>query len=254
MSESLLLIAVQLVLNQGAATLQGGDKFSSYYSISAIESYNVIPSRMSSFVSVLADEVDSSLSSRLGDQKECVIGNLEIAAATEAWDGGVAKQTVVNMAYDEDKGKMFLWMYRFAKKGNNVKAEIVSSSVKLSAAATFVVVYHSKAGILGNTTWSENQYIPSTVSANVATQGLAISLAPFILNRANCPSELLKELVAGAKTQTGRGVTKSDRLRSVSRSAFSRSIATDIASIICVSTGGTFNVPVKNTNDWEFSY
>lgn len=253
MSESLLLIAVQLVLNQGTATLQGGDKFSSYYSISAIESYNVIPSRMQSFVSVLTDEVESSLSSRVGDQKDCIIGNLEIAAATEAWDDGVAKQTVVNQIYDQDKGKMFLWMYRFAKSGNNVKVEIVSSSVKLSVAATFVVVYHSKASIIGNTTWSENQYIPSVVSSSVATQGLAVSLAPFILNRAHCPSEILKELVAGAKTQNGKG-SKSDKLRGVNRAQFSRSISSDLASLICVSTGGAFNVPVSNHNNWEFSY
>jgi len=167
--------------------------------VTAIERNVVEKAYINDFLSFMVDDCLGSLSYKLGDQKAAVASNLEIIRDIAALDDGPASASVVNQVFDQNKGKMFTWMYSFKPGNKDVICETLTISFSLRLGDNFVVLYRTKKSIFGKREWQEKKLVPAAISAQSVVDNLAIGLAPFLFNATPAPSIVMEELKTQAK-------------------------------------------------------
>ena len=197
---SLIIIAVQTVLNKGKNKFSQLEQFSSFYMVTSIEKNTVPKNMINDFLTFMVDDCMGSLSKSLGDQKNSIAANLEIIRDISALDDGPASACAVNQVFDQSKGKMFTWMYSFHPKNSDVISETLTISFDIRLYGNFVILYNTKKSIFGERRWNERKYVPPSITTQTVVDTLCIGLAPFLFNTAPSPSFVIEELKNQAKT------------------------------------------------------
>lgn len=260
MAASCLLLAIQSILQSGKVSLQGGDAYSKYYSISSLEKFTYDRDSMDAVLDLLIEEAENLIGEKLGDQKEAVLANLETIKELELYDDGEQTQCIVNNIFSKKVAKFYTFMYAFNPSQNKDEFDVeqLSSYIDARLGDKIIILYNSKKTLFGKRSWQELKYIPATINEKTVTNALKISLAPFILRKSPAPSKIVDYLITNAKQNT-EVVTSDDERRQVYDPLTKMmKVETNPAVLKLIPTkwlacSGEFEVEKANS-DWEFTY
>ena len=214
---SLVVLAVKRVMDKGSSAYPEAskDRYNSFYTKSVLETTTFPTSSSSDFLDYVIDDCMGQLSSKLGDERDQIVANLEIIRDLDALSDGAAEASAINQMFDGGKGKFFTFMYAFVPNSDysEINAEQLTISFNLRLADTVYVLYHSKKTLFGTRKTEEKQKIPAVISKETVINSLAMAFAPFVLETISGPSNIISDLKAQAKA--AKSTTAKDTHRMV---------------------------------------
>ncbi|OHT12913.1 hypothetical protein TRFO_17063 [Tritrichomonas foetus] len=200
-STSLVLIAASVILNNSSSIIKGGDSFSEFYSISALEEYQVDSSNMKQFLKIMIENDLDVLSTDLASEKESALFNLETASIFFEGDSSFnTTNTAMNIHYENKSGNLFMWMYSIKNTDKSqYTIELLSCKINLDLNDSFTILQNTKKSKFGNRTWYEKAKIPAQLSQKTVADSLAIGLAPFMLGKSLSPNGVIDNIKSAAQ-------------------------------------------------------
>ena len=212
---SLVVLAVKRVMDKGTSAYKDatGDRYNSFYSNSVLEQTTFPLSSSTDYLNYVIDDCMGQLSSKLADERDQIVSNLEIIRDLDTLSDGAASATAINQFYDNGKGKFFTFMYSFIPNSNSeVDAEQLTSSFNIRLDDQVIVLYHSKKTLFGTRKTEERQKIPAVISKETVINSLSIAFAPFVFNTIAGPSTIISDLMAQAKATKTTTVKDTHRM------------------------------------------
>lgn len=211
MSESLILIAIKNAMNRGKGSFSMVDRYSTYYTSSQLEKSVFPVENAPDYLDFAVEDCMGYLSSKLGGERDAIVGNLEIIKELALLEDGIQSGCAVNQLYDGAKGTFHTFMYNFEPKKKEIVAESMVVSFKIRLSATFTVLYNTKKTIFGKRTYEEKQKIPAVISKQTVVDSLSIAFAPYLFTGATVPSTIISELKYQANQLKSTTVSDDDR-------------------------------------------
>ena len=199
---SLLLLAVKRSMSLGRGALQGGNSFKSFYGISDLEVDHVHINLMNNYLNYLVEECMQNLPSSLQQYKSSIIESLRDSQLFESYAWGEDSNLVCNTFYDNNVGKLALYVYDFMPLNENeIDSETLSIDLSFRLADIAVTITKTKKRLFGKKrTWHETRYVKPAVNFVDFINALSIVVAPLLDTSlpVSTPQGLADELKAQA--------------------------------------------------------
>ena len=213
---SLLLLAVKRSMNLGKGALQGGNNFQSLYGISSLEEAEVECQYMNDYIDILVDECMAKIPASLGHFRTNILNALTEAKEFESYNWGDDSNLFCDTFYENNVGKLSLFVYLFAPNDQDVvKCETMSVDLQFRLADIAVTITKMKKRLFGRTKkWTEIRYIKPAVKFVDYINALAIVIAPLLQTNVKTPTGLQAELTSQAN-QIPNTIPSDDARRTV---------------------------------------